>query len=208
MRQIYNAGVTPQEKIVAVNKRFGNTGIKSQQGTSRIIYDSLPVTNNGQTTFRFYEDSSSRAFPFTNTGSDGNKLGVGDTMVLGSVLFYAVQRATATGIFSATQVNLVSLPGITLSIAYFNFEIANNQVVKKVTLSEANSFYNNSTSTFATNLELETEIVIPPLLPYVLELRTPESLYTTLGAPSAGHAWFVFAQIIGVGGIIAPRTTF
>jgi len=29
-----------------------------------------------------------------------------------------------------------------------------------------------------------------------------------LGAPGAGKEWFVFAQIIGVGGIIAPRTTF
>jgi len=207
MRQIYNAGVTPQEKIVAVNKRFGNTGIQSQQGTSRIIYDALPVLNNGQTTFRFYEDSSSRAFPFTNTGSDGNKLGVGDTMVLGSVMFYAVQRATATGIFSATQQNLIQA-GLINSIAYFNFEIANNQVVKKVTLSESNPNYSNTTSGTSTNLVLETEIVIPPLLPYVLELRTPADLYSILGAPAAGHVWYVYAQIIGVGGIIAPRTTF
>jgi len=205
MRQIYNAGVTPQEKIVAVNKRFGNTGIQSQQGTSRIIYDSLPVLNNGQTTFRFYEDSSSRAFPFTNTGSDGNKLGVGDTMVLSSVIFYAVKRITATGIFE-DQINLLNTGNTGLS--YFNFEIANNQVVKKVTLTEASRQYNNSTSAANTNLELETEIVIPPLLPYVLELRTPLSLYTLLGAPGAGKEYFVFAQIIGVGGIIAPRTTF
>jgi hypothetical protein len=205
MRQIYNTGVTPQEKIVAVNKRFGNTGIQSQQGTSRIIYDALPVTNNGQTTFRFYEDSSSRAFPFTNTGSDGNKLGVGDTMVLSSVLFYAVKRVTATGVFESNN-NIANFGNC--QIALFNFEIANNQVVKRVTLSEANNAYNNSTAGLSTNLELETEIVIPPLLPYVLELRTPNDLYTILGAPGAGKEWFVFAQIIGVGGIIAPRTTF
>jgi len=204
MRQIYNTGVTAQEKIVAVNKRFGNTGIKSQQGTSRIIYDSLPVLNNGQTTFRFYEDSSARTFPFTNTGSDGNKLGVGDTMVLSSVLFYAVKRTTITGVFE-NNVNL-SLFSDNL-ISFFNFEIANNQVVKRVTLSEANNVYSNTTGN-TSNLELETEIVIPPLLPYVLELRTPKDLYTILGAPGAGKEWFVFAQIIGVGGIIAPRTTF
>jgi len=205
MRQIYNTGVTPQEKIVAVNKRFGNTGIQSQQGTSRIIYDSLPVLNNGQTTFRFYEDASARTFPFTNTGSDGNKLGVGDTMVLSSVLFYAVQRVTATGLFTG-QTNLSQYASA--EIALFNFEIANNQVVKRVTLTEGNRNYNNSTADVSTNIELETEIVIPPLLPYVLELRTPTSLYSILGAPAAGSAWFVFAQIIGVGGIIAPRTTF
>jgi hypothetical protein len=206
MRQIYNAGTTPQEKIVAVNSKFGNTGIKSQQGTSRIIYDSLPVTNNGQTTFRFFEDSSSRTFPFTNTGSDGNKLGVGDTMVLGSVLFYIAKRTIATKIFDQS-LNILSLTN-DANLAYFNFEIANNQVVKKVTLTEALSAYNNSTSDSNTNLVLETEIVIPPLLPYVLELRTPQSLYTSLGAPGTGKEWYVYAQIIGTGGIIAPRTTF
>jgi hypothetical protein len=205
MRNIYTSGVTPQDKIVAVNKKFGNSGIKSQQGTSRIIYDALPVTNNGQTTFRFFEDSTSRAFPFTNTGSDGNKLGVGDTMVLGSVLFYAQQRTTATGIFAESD-NLLNFTSVGLS--YFNFEIANNQVVKKVTLTEAKINYNNSTASANTNLVLETEIVIPPLLPYVLELRTPQSLYAILGAPAAGKAWYIFAQIIGTGGIIAPRTTF
>ena len=205
MRTIYNSGITPQDKIVAVNKKFGNSGIKSQQGTSRIIYDALPVTNNGQTTFRFFEDSSSRTFPFTNTGSDGNKLGVGDTMVLGSVLFFVATRVIATKIFVSTT-NLTGYADINL--AYFNFEIANNQVVKKVTLSEANDNYNNSTAAANTNLVLETEIVIPPLLPYVLELRTPESLYTILGAPPAGYEYYVYAEIIGTGGIIAPRTTF
>jgi hypothetical protein len=206
MRQIYNAGVTPQEKIVAVNKRFGNTGIQSQQGTSRIIYDSLPVTNNGQTTFRFFEDSTSRAFPFTNTGSDGNKLGVGDTMVLGSVLFCIARRTIATGNFEGTN-NLTAV-AVENSISYFNFEIANNQVVKKVTLTESLQRYSNTTTVNSTNLVLETEIVIPPLLPYVLELRTPRSLFTILGPPPVGQEYFIFAQIIGVGGIIAPRTTF
>lgn len=206
MRPIYNSGITPQEKIVAVNKKFGNTGIKSQQGTSRIIYDALPVTNNGQTTFRFYEDSTARTFPFTNTGSDGNKLGVGDTMVLNSVMFYVVQRVTATKIFGS-QENFAGFYS-DANIAYFNFEIANNQVVKKVTLSESLQLYNNSTADTATNLVLETEIVIPPLLPYVLELRTPKALYDILRAPAVGSEWFIFAQIIGTGGIIAPRTTF
>jgi hypothetical protein len=206
MRTIYNSGITPQDKIVAVNKKFGNTGIQSQQGTSRIIYDALPVTNNGQTTFRFFEDSSSRAFPFTNTGSDGNKLGVGDTMVLSSVLFYRIARNNTTGIFE-DGVNLTRVAG-TAMLCYFNFEIANNQVIKKVTLTEGQASYNDSTATNDTNLVLETEIVIPPLLPYVLELRSPKSLYSILETPPAGCTWYLFAEIIGTGGIIAPRTTF
>jgi hypothetical protein len=78
--------------MVGVNNKFGNTGIKSQQGTSRLIYDTLPVGTN--TTFRFFEDSASRNFPFTNTGSDGNKLGVGDTMVIESVQFSYIDVTT------------------------------------------------------------------------------------------------------------------
>jgi hypothetical protein len=54
--------------------------LKDQQGTSRIIYDSITSYWVKQF-YRFFEDSTTRAFPLTNTGSDGKKLGVGDTMV-------------------------------------------------------------------------------------------------------------------------------
>jgi hypothetical protein len=199
MRQIYASGSTPQQKLVAVNNKFGNTGIQSQQGTSRIIYDSLATGTN--TTFRFFEDSASRRFPFTNTGSDGNKLGVGDTMVINSVMFYYFDVVNATGLIE----NGTSLFGdVSYLISMFDFEIANNKVIKKLTLTEGSVSYNKNTADTNCDLELETQIVLPPLLPYVLELRLP----TNLSAPSAGKTRYIQAQIIGTGGIIAPRTTF
>jgi hypothetical protein len=45
--------ITPQQKIVGVNNKFGNTNIKNQQGTTRVLYDSLPL--DGRTNFRFFE---------------------------------------------------------------------------------------------------------------------------------------------------------
>lgn len=125
MRQIYASGTTPQQKLVAVNNKFGNTGIKNQQGTSRIIYDSLTTGTN--TTFRFFEDSASRRFPFTNTGSDGNKLGVGDTMVISSVTFYYFDVINATNIIEGFTPIFQDL---NLLISMFDFEIANNKVIK------------------------------------------------------------------------------
>lgn len=199
MREIYQSGVTPQQKLVGVNNKFGNTSIKDQQGTSRIIYDSLPSGTN--TTFRFFEDSASRNFPFTNTGSDGNKLGVGDTMVIESVIFYYFDVINATGIIESGN-NLTQVPGQLLAI--FDFEIANNKVIKKLPLTEATAYYSKNTSNVASDLELETQIVLPPLLPYILELRLP----ITIPAPAAGRTRYIQAQIIGTGGIIAPRTTF
>jgi hypothetical protein len=199
MREIYASGLTPQQKLVAVNNKFGNTGIKSQQGTSRIIYDSLATGTN--TSFRFFEDSASRNFPFTNTGSDGNKLGVGDTMVISSVQFYYFDVVNATGLI---ENNTPVFSVTSLLLGMFDFEIANNKVIKKLTLTEGNTYYNKNNSDAYSDLELETQIVLPPLLPYVLELRLP----IAIPAPAAGRTRYVQAQIIGTGGIIAPRTTF
>jgi hypothetical protein len=86
----------------------------------------------------------------------------------------------------------------------FDFEIANNKVIKKLTLSESLFAYAKKTQSITSgDLELETQIVLPPLLPYVLELRLP----LAITAP-AGSTAYIQAQINGTGGIIAPRTTF
>jgi hypothetical protein len=203
MREIYQSGATPQQKLVGVNKKFGNTGIKDQQGTTRIIYDALPTGT--ATTFRFFEDSSSRRFPFTNTGSDGNKLGVGDTMVVAQVMFYLVDINNTSGQANFGGVNQFPLSGTTQSLGLFSFEIANNRVIKNVPLTEGLAAFDKTTTpTGQSNIELETQIVIPPLLNYVLELRIPSAI----AAAAAGSTRYLYAAIIGTGGIIAPRTTF
>lgn len=193
MREIYKGGVTPQQKMVGVNQKFGNVGIPSQQGTTRILYDTIQNTA-GKTNFRFFEDSTARQFPLTNTGSEGNKLGVGDTMVIQQIQFliWADDFATEPTVLLGTNT--------TTNLAYVNFEIANNQVIKKLTLSESDQVYNKDTQGNAP-ISLETNIVIPPLLTFVLELQLPVAL-------SVLNVKYVECQIIGAGGIIAPRTTF
>lgn len=199
MREIYKSGVTPQQKLVAVNSKFGNNNIQSQQGTSRILYDTILC--NGQSNVRFFEDSASRTFPLCNTGSEGNKLGVGDTMVIAQILFefweYTPGTQRWTTVYPLTNIN-------DLSLSYCNVEIANNQVIKKLMLTETVAAFNKDTSDVNNTIDLETSIVIPPLLPFVVELQTPTALPTS--TPLAEI--YVACQIIGVGGIIAPRTTF
>jgi hypothetical protein len=34
MNTYYKSGVSPQHKMVSVNQKFGNTGVKNQQGTT------------------------------------------------------------------------------------------------------------------------------------------------------------------------------
>lgn len=201
MREIYKSGVTPQQKLVAINSKFGNSNVKSQQGTSRIIYDSIKCT--GQTNFRFFEDSASRTFPLCNTGSEGNKLGVGDTMVIAQVLFTIWSQSTADQWYNGNN-SLQNVIGPVADLAYFNIEIANNQVVKKLTLSENAPSFNKDTTGLTNTIDLETSIVIPPLLPFVVELQSPVALPVS----DVTTTYWLECQIIGVGGIIAPRTTF
>lgn len=198
MRQIYKSGVTPQQKIIAVNNKFGNSSISSQQGTTRLIYDTLPLGAAGAKTLRFFEDSAARTFPFTNVGSDGNKLGVGNTMVIESISFFLLVYDTVNLRFDA-----IALPTTVAAVqaGLINFEIANNRVIKNLSMYEiTNAFDKNVGAPNDSTLELETQIVIPPLLNYVCELQLP---YFT---PAANT--YIRCVINGTGGIIAPRTTF
>lgn len=198
MREIFKSGITPQQKIVAVNQKFGNSGIKDQQGTTRLIYDTLPLGAAGAKTLRFFEDSASRQFPFSNTGSDGNKLGVGNTMVISSISFQILTYDTVNLRFDAIALP-TTVPAIQAGL--INFEIANNRVIKNLSLYElTNAFDKNIGATNDSTIELETDIVIPPLLNFVCQVQIP---YFT---PAANT--YLRCIINGTGGIIAPRTTF
>jgi len=198
MREKYISGTTPQQKLVAVNNKFGNSGIKDQQGTTRLIYDTLPLGAVGAKTLRFFEDSGSRPFPFANTGSDGNKLGVGNTMVIESITFYLLTYDTVNFRFDNIQL-ANTVPAI--QNANLSFEIANNRVIKNLSLQEINSaFDKNDGATNDSTIELDTLIVIPPLLNFVCQVQIP---YFT---PAANT--YLRCVINGAGGIIAPRTTF
>lgn len=191
--------ITPQQKAVAVNNRFGNTNIKGQQGTTRVIYDSLPL--DGSTELRFFENASSRQYPFTNIGSEGNRLTVGETFVIQKVYFGILEIDGDTGLFSDFFPN----PGTGLGYenGEWSFLLANSQVIKQLPFSVfCNSAFTvlNPTSPSDQTFDTFTDIVIPPLLEYVLTYRI---------APYAAIAnTRLVCFMEGTAGIIAPQTTF
>ena len=88
-----------------------------------------------------------------------------------------------------------------LSLGEIDFLIANSQVVKQLpsmfVLPELNfTAVNDQDSSF----NFATDIVIPPLLEYVLQLR--------LAAGYTDANTFIRCTIQGSAGIIAPKTTF
>lgn len=198
MRDYTSNRVTPQMKAVAVNDKFGNSGIKKQQGSTVIKYDTLPL--DGRTEFRFFEESNQRNFPLSNTGADGNKLGVGNSMVIERVYLTVGTYNPTTNqwlTFDATDIT----SNVAILSAEFGFTLANSQVLKNIpVLSWIANFNKAAENNLNSNYEFDTQIVIPPLLEFVATLRTQK--YTAVTET------YVRLTIEGAGAIIAPKTTF
>jgi len=193
------SNITPQQKIVGVNNKFGNTNIKNQQGTTRTIYDSLPI--DGRTTFRFFEDANLRQFPLTNIGSEGNRLSVGETFVIQKAYLSLVSVDPDTQVITNVGPITTGPGNIPLLTGELDFIIANSQVIKSL----PSSIFFVSGNPTALNgadaaFDFNTDIVIPPLLEYIAQIRT------TSMATQANT--FLRLTIQGTAGILAPQTTF
>lgn len=199
MKMINRGTVTPQMKNIAVNERFGNTGLKRQQGSTIIKYDTLLLQG---TELRFFEESNQRNFPLSNTGADGNKLGVGNSMVVERVYITVGEYNPTTNAWTAFNPTDLATTPVQISAAEFGFQIANSQVIKNIpVLSWLANFNKNAENALNSNYEFDTQIVIPPLLEYVATLRL--QTYTPPTEPL-----YVRLTIEGSGAIIAPKTTF
>jgi hypothetical protein len=203
MRTIDFSGVTPQRKAIGVNDKFGNSSIKKQQGSTIIKYDTLAL--DGTTNLRFFDQSSQRNFPFSNTGTDGNKLGVGNSMVVErAYLSFCKYDEELKQLQEFAPIILGNTASDIIAQSEFSFEIANALVIKQLPilswLPEFNKVAENSLNT---NYEFDTQIVIPPLLEYVATLRLPN-----YNATEQTKGLYLRLTIEGAGAIIAPKATF
>lgn len=203
--------ISPQQKLISVNRKLGNNNIKKQQGTTRILYDTLPFPSTRE--WNFFENASNRQFPFTNAGSFGNKLEAGESIVVQRIsLALVVPEQQADGGYSFSTIESIDNTAASiLGAAELSLEIGNTTVLKPVPVLEFFPQF-NKTSDFANNgvsqggqvvYHLDTLITIPPLLDYVFYLRSST-------APDAVE--FVGYEIRltyeGVGSIINTRHTY
>jgi len=199
MKGITISNVTPQQKIVGVNNRFGNTNLKNQQGTTRVLYDSLPL--DGTTELRFFENANARQYPFTNIGAEGNRLNVGESLVVQKV-YFGVATINESGVITSFSSPGLLGPSEEWFLGEWNFFIANNQVIKQLpwVLSFGQGFNVTATNENDQAFGTFTDIVIPPLLEFVLTYRI--NTYT------AQTSRRLVCFIEGTAGILAPQTTF
>ena len=197
------SSVSPQQKIVAVNNKFGNTNIKSQQGTTRVLFDTLPL--DGRTQFRFFENVNLRQFPLTNLTGEGNRLGVGETIVIQKIYFSLLNIDPDTGAITSSWP--FSRVGPTspyaLNTGDLDIIIANSTVMKDFSVNCMTNQFNPSSVTQSDEAYgTQTDIIIPPLLEYLAVLKT------TSYPAATGLYNHIRISFEGTAGIISPQTTF
>lgn len=199
MREITSGNITPQMKQVFVNNKFGNSGIKRQQGSTVIKYDTLPL--DGRTEFRFFEGCQSRVFPFTNSNAEGNKLGVGNSMTI-ERMYLSIVTTAGVAPFLPTAIATFDLAtNIAVLTSEFSFLLANATVIKNVpVLSFVPNFNKIAENQLNSSFEFDTQIVVPPLLDFIASLRTQ----AYVAVPNTS----IRLTLEGAGAIIAPKTTF
>lgn len=189
--------ITPQQKIVGVNNRLGNTNIKKQQGSTVSLYDTLPL--DGQTYFEFFKSAKNRDFPFTNF-TDG-KLQPGESFVM-ERSYLSVITTTAEGIPTSVRELSLTTDG-PIAAGEFHFRIDNDRVIKPLpVLSWFDNFNKSSEFTGDQVYEFDTQIVIPPLIQIAGNLQVND--YDPLDYPNG----FLRLTIEGPGGIFAPKANF
>lgn len=198
MKQVPGA-ITAQQKLIDVANKLGNKSLSQQQGSTVELYDTLPL--NGNTQLDFFKGSNSRTFPFTNTGSDGNKLPVGYAMVV-QYMYLTICELGEDGSFTKwTPLNPTDPTSNIILNGTIDFNIANNRVLKELpVLSFLPDFNPDAENALSTNYEFKTMITIQELLEYVATLRLPN--YTSI------KDTYLRLTIQGAGAIINTRTTF
>lgn len=191
---------TPQQKIKQVADNIKMFNLLKQQGTTRIIYDSLPLLVNTNT-LRFFFGAQNRPFPFSNAGSFGNKLEVGETIVVQYAYFNLLvyDQAGFKEIQPLTLANHSEVYAGELSMM-----LGNSQVMKPIRVLNFLDRYNKTSKHDLNDIFVfDTLIVIPPLLEYEFDLQIVPGI-----AIPPTETWYLQMTIEGVGGIINNRQTY
>ena len=204
---------TPGQKIMNTGKNFGYSGIKNQQGSTIVIYDSLPlIGSTGTFIFEFFKNVRTRVFPFTNLTE--NKLQVAESMVI-QRMYLSIITVVSDAVTASMELAQAGLDFFYRSD--MNFTIANNQVIKPLNVQSFQPQFNYASNwgavasafdtdtvvtTFIGNAvwHAETLIVIPPQIEFQANLKVTE--YTAVANA------YLMLTVEGTAAIMAPRETY
>lgn len=161
--------ITPQGKLIGAADQMGNWGIKQMQGTSRKIYDTLPLDGRG--VYKFFEGAGARQFPLTNLNQTSGRLGPGEALVMERMYLMFMVINKITGAVTAIS-TIDAFPDFVA--AEFSFIQNNSRIIDRMPLSSNQSEF-NAASCFNENtvLHFDTLLTIQPELIFSAEVQLP-----------------------------------
>lgn len=201
-------------KFLQANRVLG-AQMDQMQGTTRVIYDTRPVSTGTNVTVDFFSGVSGRSSTLIDnqlvTNINDNRFEPGEGMVIKEFGFYNTDTSIAD---STTPVSANT--GVPIQLALLNFYIGNNRVIKDLPLLSGGTItgFNNintvSTDTpnqinvRYTSFRLFTNIVIPPQIQFYATLLLPFGGGSGAGAGLANLRMYVK----GYGKLFNPRNNY
>lgn len=195
--------MNPQQKIASVSNKLGNPFVTEMQGTTKMIYDTLPI--DGRDVYQFFNDTSTRTFPFCNVKPTG--LTPGETLAVQRVSFVQMNITLANGVYTINSYKtLEELTTTEIPIVFsdLSISIANETVMKPVTIQHWLPDFNKTSGSNVNGIfELNTNLVIPQQLEFEFDLRCPaHSSNATAGVN------YLRIVVEGVGSQFSSKTNF
>lgn len=156
--------ITPQATLKAVAQNLGLKTLPKMQGTTRAIYDTVPLPAAAGGSVSFFDNVGSRPFPASNITT--NRFETNSALAVQAIAFYIVSDDGETppllDSFQSTGIN----PGI------FELTIGNQTVIKKTPINSGFQQITGRTNGSAVNkMWLTSPIVIPPQVRFKVEAR-------------------------------------
>jgi hypothetical protein len=160
-----------QDKMVDVNNRLGNNFLQQMQGTTKTIYDTLPVVA-GQNQYNFFRDTNSRVFP--NCNVQNSALPVAESLAVQRYYFMILTLTDGVYAYYSLEAGIAALPELTpLAISEMSFTVANDVVMKPIQVANSLPQFNKNAQNNESNVfEFNTNLIIPPQLNFEFNLRT------------------------------------
>lgn len=217
-RTIVMPGGNPaSRKIERVTGKLGLAALNKQQGTHRVIFDTLPlVVSAEQQTLRFFKNVQTRQFPFSNLNQ--NKLDAGETMAIERMFLFLLRNQSNVLPNDVTDIQSVQevFEFARLNHSLFNLSIAQKSVTKDIYMGSGRGTFNykarfnNPTPNpiLAATLvsyghavfHFETPFVLPPDLEFEATLQ----IGAISAVPAAG-SYRLGIAFEGLGGIYDPK---
>ena len=190
--------ITANSKLAMVNTKLGNPALKKNQGSTVEIYDYITQTAGTigtKQTLSFFSNVNTKAFPLANIQQ--NQLQVGESLSVEYIVFTRISQVTATGSITEVTALLTTVAGANLGV--FSLLLDNSRIIKNNSLIRSNSVFNPKGTTGVSNVFFpDTDLVIPPQIPFTMDLTLPTNADTIAAGTTISYGCHMF----GTGAIL------